>query len=133
MNIKIGEKTHEIIFGVGFVRRLDEKYYLTNGTGLKFGFGLSHKIPELLSHNVVALSEILYEGTCTEKERPTQEEVDRYIDQCDNVEGLFDEVVEELKKSNATKRETEKLIEEMKKAEAEKKAKAEAKKQKTGR
>lgn len=119
MNININNKNHKIIFGVGFVRTLDEKYFITNKAGIKFGVGLSQRIPALLTHNPVALSEFLYEGTCTEDERPTQKEIDAYIDNCEDIEALFDEVISELKKSNATKNETLEAIKAVAEAEKE--------------
>lgn len=96
-------------FGVGFVRELDEKYFVKSQSGVKFGTGLETKIPMLLTGDAVTLSEFLYLGTCTEDKRPTQKDIDDYIDNAEDIEGLFDEVLSELKKHNATKLISEKL------------------------
>lgn len=37
------------------------------------------------------------------KKRPTLKEVDAYIDQVDDIDALYEEVIDELKKHNATK------------------------------
>ena len=42
-------------------------------------------------------------GTCAEEKRPIPADVDAFIDEVEDVEALFDEVIEELKKSNATR------------------------------
>ena len=48
----------------------------------------------------------------TEKPRITQDQLDNYIDdEKTNIDSLFDDVLEELKKSNATKKKAEKLLE----------------------
>jgi hypothetical protein len=48
----------------------------------------------------------------TEKPRITQDQLDNYIDDEEtNIDFLFDDVLEELKKSNATKKKAEKLLE----------------------
>ena len=48
----------------------------------------------------------------TEKPRITQDQLDNYIDDEEtNIDSLFDDVLEELKKSNATKKKAEKLLE----------------------
>ena len=57
----------------------------------------------LLDNDAVTLAEFLYEGTCAEKKRPTLKEVDAYIDQVDDIDALYEEVIDELKKHNATR------------------------------
>ena len=48
----------------------------------------------------------------TENPRITQDQLDNYIDDEEtNIDSLFDDVLEELKKSNATKKKAEKLLE----------------------
>ncbi|MCI9271679.1 MAG: hypothetical protein HFH11_11155 [Dorea sp.] len=104
MILKIKGADYRVKFGVGFVRELDKKYYTMNKSGtVKFGLGLETQVPILLSGDLVALSEFLFLGTCTEENRPVQKEVDDYIDQLGDVDSLFHEVLEELKASNATR------------------------------
>lgn len=103
MVITINGTDHEVNFGIGFLRELDKKYFTQNKTGVKFGMGAEVKIPMLLAKDVVTLSEILYTGTYADKKRPTQDKIDEYIDQAEDIEALFDEVISELKKHNATK------------------------------
>lgn len=102
MQIKIGDKEYNVKFGVKFVRRMDEKYYVSND-GIKFGMSLDKKLPMLFTGDTVTLSEVLYEGSCAEPKRPTKDEIDTFIDEHENIKGLFEEVLEELKNSNATK------------------------------
>lgn len=106
MNITVNGTDYKIRFGIGFVRAMDEKYFVKTQTGIKFGMGLETKIPILLGGDPVTLAEFLYEGTCTEEKRPSQEEIDDYLDTVEDMNALFDEVVEELKKQNATKMKT---------------------------
>lgn len=103
MILTINGTDYRVKFGIGFIRELDEKYFVKSQSGVKFGTGMETKIPMLLTKDVVTLSEFLYMGTCAEEKRPTQKEVDEYIDGVEDIEKLFGEVVEELKKHNATK------------------------------
>lgn len=102
MVLTINEKEYNIKFGVKFVRKMDEKYYISSD-GVKYGMALEKKLPTLFSGDAVTLSEVIYEGTCAEPKRPTKDEIDNFIDEHDDIEGLFEEVLEELKNSNATK------------------------------
>ena len=101
MQITINEKEYNVKFGVKFVRKMDEKYYVSDG-GIKFGMALEKKLPTLFAGDVVTLAEVLYEGTCAESKRPAKDEIDTFIDEHEDIEGLFEEVLEELKNSNAT-------------------------------
>ena len=115
MVLTIGDKEYEVNFGIRFVRELDKKYFTTDANGVKWGMGLEIMLPQILMANdALILSEVLYMGTCTLKSRPTPADVDTFIDECEDIEALFDEVIEELKKQNATKTkltEIEKIIE----------------------
>ena len=109
MVINIKNNDYEVCFGIAFVRALDEKYYVQSKTGIKFGTGMETRIPLLLTYDPITLSEFLYLGTCTEKKRPSQMDVDAYVDQVEDIDALFDEVIQELKKQNATKKKMEAL------------------------
>ena len=70
-------------------------------------------IPNLLTGNTVTLSDCLFVANMTEKPRITQDQLDNYIDdEKTNIDSLFDDVLEELKKSNATKKKAEMLMKE---------------------
>lgn len=117
MVITINGNDYKINFGIAFIRKLDEKYFVKNQAGVKFGTGLETKIPMLLTNDVLTLSEFLYTGTCTEEKRPTQKEIDQYVDEVEDIEALFDEVVDELKKHNATKLKMKEITEMLEKQE----------------
>lgn len=115
MVITINGNDYEVKFGIAFIRQLDEKYFIKNQQGVKFGTGLETKVPMLLTGDAVTLSEFLYLGTCTEAKRPTQKEIDNYVDEAADIEGLFDTVVDELKKHNATRLKMQELTEALEK------------------
>ncbi len=116
MIIKVKETEYLVCFGIKFVRELDKKYFVQNQTtGVKFGTGVETVVPLLMANDTLTLSEVLYMGTCTDEKRPTQDEVDAYLDQADDIEGVFIEAMEELKKQNATKMVVGRLIEEARK------------------
>ena len=111
MIVNIKNKEYQLSFGIAFIRALDAKYFTPGVGGAKFGLGVEVSVPKLLTGDVVALADMIYEATASEKNRPTQKDVDSYIDGVEDVEALFDEVIEELKKSNATKKKTTALLE----------------------
>lgn len=113
MELIINDKAYEFKFGIGFVKQLDEKYSLTQN-GLTFGIGLETLIPNLLTGSVIALSECLYLANKTESPRVSASALDSYIeDENTDIEELFDKVVDELKKSNATKLKARTLLDQL--------------------
>ena len=99
-------------FGIGFVRHLDGKSSIEQN-GVQFGIGLETLIPNLLTGNTVTISDCLFVANKTENPRITQEQLDNYIDdEKTDIDFLFDNVLEELKKSNATKKKAEMLLKE---------------------
>lgn len=115
MILNIKDKEYEIHFGMAFVRALDKKYNTKGAGGSQFGLGLEVAIPKVMSGDTITLAELLYEGTAAEKSRPTQKDIDEYIDNVEDIETLFDEVIDELKKQNATRKRAVKIIESVEK------------------
>lgn len=102
MILKINDRETEVRFGIRFIRELD-KANMMQREGLKFGAGLEMKVPMLFTYDAVALSDVLYAGTSMEKNRPTIKDIDDYVESHENIERLFEEVLDELKKSSVTK------------------------------
>lgn len=116
MTISINGKEYDLYFGIGFVKELNEIYFQKDASGKKWGLGLEVTLPSILTYDPIALSEYLYVATSTAKPRPKREEIDQFIDECD-LDAVFEEVIEELKKQNATKKnleETTRFLEEQK-------------------
>ena len=103
MNIKIEGKDYTLKFGVKFVRKIDTNLPLERD-GIKFGMGLVAKvIPELTTGNTNTLSKVIVWANETEDLKVNQDMVDNYIDDCKDIENLFDEVLAAIKESNSGK------------------------------
>lgn len=102
MQLAINGKTYNMKFGVKFVRSLDKTFPIERN-GMKFGMALSAKIPELYAKNIASLADILYHGTVTESPRPSLADVETFVEEHEDLEQLFDDVIQELSESNAGK------------------------------
>lgn len=115
MKLKIKNKNYTFKFGVKFVREIDKSMPVKRDD-MEFGLGLSAKIlPELQSGNINTLSKVLYIASRTETPSLTQDEIDDYVDDVEDIEGLFDEVMKDLGESNAGKLAVANLEKELKK------------------
>lgn len=108
MTVNIDGKEHEVRFGIRFVAELDKKYADSKNAG--YGVGLAYAVPLLLDGDVVALADVLNLSFCTEKNAPSRDKVDSYVESVEDIEGLFNEVLDELKKQNATKIKAAKMV-----------------------
>lgn len=99
MQLTIDGKKYDFKFGVGFVRKLDENYGIKQN-GIAFGFGLARVIPGLNSYDPAVLAEVLQ---CAAKQAINLTKIDDYLDNCSDLEKVFDTVLEELSKANAVK------------------------------
>ncbi|HJA23529.1 MAG TPA: tail assembly chaperone [Candidatus Limosilactobacillus intestinavium] len=102
MELQINDKTYELNFGVRFVRELDKVAGMTVN-GQPFGFGLTKSLPALQAYDPAVLSDVIYCATYGSRPRLTQHAIDDYIDQCDDLEKVFDQVNSEIADANAVK------------------------------
>lgn len=99
MQLTIDKKQYDFKFGVGFVRKLDENYGIKQN-GIAFGFGLARVVPGLNSYDPAVLAEVLQ---CAAKQAINLTKIDDYLDDCSDLEKVFETVLEEMSKANAVK------------------------------
>jgi A2 protein len=110
MKLIINDTEYNFRFGIGFVRHLDGESSIRQN-GITFGVGLESMVTKLTMKDTVALSDTLAAANMTECPRVQTADIDQYIDdETTDIEGLFDKVIDELKKSNATRLKTEEIL-----------------------
>lgn len=102
MKLTINTKEYELYFGVGFVRELDANAGVS-ASGVKFGMGLTKSLPALRGYDPAVLADVIYAATVSENSRPSQKEVDNFIDTDADLEKLFADVQKEMLSANAVK------------------------------
>ena len=103
MKLKIDGKDYSFIFGVKFLRNLDKNRGVEgeqNGMKMNFGMGFTVLMPALMTKDASALADTLYAAA---KDNVTQDQIDNYIDNCKDLNSLFNRVINEIKASNAAK------------------------------
>lgn len=100
MQVTIKEKSYNVNFGIRFIRELDKKH----SDGQQYSAALQTMVGRIYVGDTIALQEVIY--TAIEGKKPTQDDMDYLIDSCEDIDALKDEVIEELKKSNASRLQT---------------------------
>lgn len=127
MEITIGEKTYNFVFGFNFLQEINRRNQVYLDNGVTLNAGVENVVLNLVSGDIETLITALHVANETEKPRVSINTLAEHIAENENTD-FFTKVFDELKKSAFTKK---KAIEfEMDMQEAEKKAKAQARKRK---
>lgn len=116
MELTINDKVYQFKFGMGFMREIDGRVKRTNPEApeVKVNIGLQMAIAGLVDKDPVTLVDVLDIANKGHTPRVKRFELDDYIDDDDtDIDGIFDEVMDELKKRNATKANTAAVLEEL--------------------
>lgn len=105
MIFKIKGQDVELKFGIGFLRRLDEKHQAEiKDSGVKFGAGLIMANLGISQYNPTILSDVIFCATRGYKQSDVDNALDDYADENGDLEHLFDEIKDEMGKSPVLKR-----------------------------
>ena len=118
--LTINDVVYTFRFGMGFIRAINKTMStpIDGVPGEKQNIGLRYKVGCLYDGDVEALVEILDYANKTEKPRVTRDLLDAYIDDPKtDIDTLFSEVLDFLRRNNATKKvvaELQKMVDEQK-------------------
>ena len=106
MELTIKEQTYTFNFGMGFLREIN-KTAVTNVNGMdgvKANVGFRLALVNLFDKDVETLFRVLMIANKGQNPRLTESTLEYYIDnECEDIAALFNEVLDFLKRSNATK------------------------------
>jgi hypothetical protein len=113
MELTINGTVYRFKFGIGFMRDInkDVQVPVDGAPGVKRDTGLAYNVARAIDGDVDALINILLKANKGFEPRLTQSVIDDYIDREDtDIDQLSDTVIDFLRKSNATKKQTESLL-----------------------
>lgn len=111
--LTINDKVYQFHFGMGFLREINRSVTTSvdNMPGVKRGVGLSYAVASIIDGDVEKLTEVLDLANKGQEPRITKKELDQYVeDEGTDIDTLFESVIDFLSTSNATKRETMKIV-----------------------
>ena len=116
----INDKAYQFNFGMGFLREVNNKYQkpIDGLPGAKENIGLQLLFTGVAQGGTEYLVELLEAANKGQNPRVTRALIDQYIDECEDIDKLFDDVIEGLKSANATKKVTMAIWEELEKQKA---------------
>lgn len=110
--LEIGGNIYQFKFGMGFMREVNKKISqpVDGLADVKKNIGLQYTIAGILDGDIEELVNALDVANKGMSPRVTKQLLDEYIDsECEDIEKLFEDVIDFLGKANATKKVTKNL------------------------
>ena len=121
MELTIKEQVYQFTFGMGFLREVNKKIQrpVDGIPDVKENMGLQMMVAGLRVRDCEYLAEVLEAANKGHNPRASRMLIDAYIDDPDtDIDALFDEVLDFLRKTNATKNMVTKMLERLDEEEA---------------
>ena len=124
--LEINAQVYHFNLGLGFLREINKTTTVPvkDIPGKVTNMGMQYAFAELLDGNVETLCDVLYIANKSQSPRLTKTDIDTYIDdEGTNIDALFDQVIDFLKNTNATKKETQTVLKRVTEAQEQEKQK----------
>ena len=108
--LTINEREYELSFGIAFIRELDKKF-CSNVNGMNFGAGVRSAVVYLLDGNPVILVDIIQAATITNRSKLSEKDIEKWLEEPDDLDVVFDDFLTCLKTSKLTKKTTMAIVE----------------------
>lgn len=118
MQLNINGKEFNLYFGIDFIAELDKKYP-AEANGVKFGMGVNSSLFYLKQENPRVLVDLIHAATSTADMRPGETEIKRWVENYEDLDGLFESFLTELSTQRMTKGAVQKMNRAQEKAAAE--------------
>lgn len=110
--IEINGKKHDLHFGIDFIREMDKRYEV-NGNGVSFGMGINSAVVYLKDNNPVILEDIILAATHTAKTIPSVADIEKWLEEQEDLDKVFDDFLSALKTASLTKSKVAKVLKAM--------------------
>ena len=110
--IEINGKKHDLHFGIDFIREMDKRYEV-NGNGVSFGMGINSAVIYLKDNNPVILEDIILAATHTAKTIPSVADIEKWLEEQEDLDKVFDDFLSALKTAPLTKSKVAKVLKAM--------------------
>ena len=110
----INKNTYQFNFGMGFLKKIDPTITkaIDGVKGKVQNMGLHFAVAGIIDGDIETLIDVLYRANEGFTPRLEKSEIEKHIENPDtDIDGLFKEVLDFLKRANVTKKKTAELIE----------------------
>ena len=110
--IEINNKEYALHFGLDFIREMDKRHSM-DANGFPLGMGVQAAVIYLVQGNPVILEDIILSATHTLKTVPSKAEIEQWIEEQEDLEGVFTDFLKSLKNAPILKKQVGTLLAQM--------------------
>ena len=114
MQLEINGKEYTFKASIAFMRELNKKVK-EKANDRDVDVGMIYSLAGVIDRDIEALIDVLYAMNINFTPRIKKETLESYIEDCEDIDGLFDEVTDFLSKANVSKAKMKQLMDAIKK------------------
>lgn len=122
MEIEVNGEIYKLVAGFGFLHEVNKKVTVdVPNTGKKKEVGLKFMVASIIDGDIDALADSIFNMNVGQTPRLKKADVENYLEDVDDIDKVFEDVINFLSQANACKKEVKSLMTSMQEEEKEEK------------
>lgn len=111
MEIEVNGEIYQLVAGFGFLHEVNKKVTVdVPNTGKKKEVGLKFMVASIIDGDIDALADCIFYMNVGQTPRLKKADVENYLEDVDDIDKVFDDVINFLSQANACKKEVRPLV-----------------------
>lgn len=111
MEIEVNGEIYQLVAGFGFLHEVNKKVTVdVPNTGKKKEVGLKFMVASIIDGDIDALADCIFYMNVGQTPRLKKADVENYLEGVDDIDKVFDDVINFLSQANACKKEVRPLV-----------------------
>lgn len=122
MEIEVNDETYQLVAGFGFLHEVNKRVTVdVPNTKNKKEIGLKFMVASIVDGDIDALVDCIFCMNVDQTPRLKKADIERYLEDVEDIDKVFEDVINFLSQANACKKEVKSLMTSMQKEEKEEK------------
>lgn len=122
MEIEVNDETYQLVAGFGFLHEVNKRVTVdVPNTKNKKEIGLKFMVVSIMDGDIDALVDCIFCMNTDQTPRLKKADIERYLEDVEDIDKVFEDVINFLSQANACKKEVKSLMTSMQKEEKEEK------------
>lgn len=111
MEIEVNGEIYQLVAGFGFLHEVNKKLSIdVSNTGTKKEVGLKYMVASIIDGDIDALADCIFYMNIGQSPRLKKAQVESYLEDVEDIDKVFEDVINFLSQANACKKEVKPLL-----------------------
>ena len=111
MEIEVNGEIYQLVAGFGFLHEVNKKLSIdVPNTGTKKEVGLKYMVASIIDGDIEALADCIFYMNIGQSPRLKKAQVESYLEDVEDIDKVFEDVINFLSQANACKKEVKPLL-----------------------